>query len=60
MGEVSRTPIESQYQVEGSSMRIIVALAAIATSLALGGCFHHTQQIYTAELPPAPVTTPIK
>jgi hypothetical protein len=41
-------------------MRTIVALAAIAASLALGGCFHHTQQIYTAELPPAPVTTPIK
>jgi len=38
-------------------MRIIVALAAIAISLALGGCFHHTQQIYTAELPPEPVTS---
>jgi hypothetical protein len=38
-------------------MRNIVALAAIAISLALGGCFHHTQQIYTAELPPEPVTS---
>ena len=41
-------------------MRIIVALAVIAASVALGGCFHHTQQIYTAELPPEPVTTPLK
>ena len=41
-------------------MRIIVALVAIAASLALGGCFHHTQQIYSAELPPEPVSTPIK
>jgi hypothetical protein len=37
-------------------MRTIVALAAIAASLALGGCFHHTQQVYAAELPP-PVTS---
>jgi hypothetical protein len=41
-------------------MRIIFALAAIAASLALGGCFHHSQQIYTAELPPEPLSTPIK
>jgi hypothetical protein len=40
-------------------MRTIVALAAIAASLALGGCFHHSQQVY-AELPPAPVVTDIK
>jgi hypothetical protein len=39
-------------------MRTIVALAVIAASLALGGCFHH-QQVYSAELP-APVTTPLK
>jgi hypothetical protein len=33
-------------------MRIFVALAVISTSIALGGCFHHSQQVYTAELPP--------
>jgi hypothetical protein len=33
-------------------MRIIVTVAVIAASIALGGCFHHTQQVYTAELPP--------
>ena len=38
-------------------MRTIVALAVIATSLALGGCFHH-DQVYSTELPPA--TTPLK
>jgi hypothetical protein len=38
-------------------MRTIVALAVIAASLALGGCFHH-QQVYTEELPPT--TTPLK
>jgi hypothetical protein len=41
-------------------MRTIFALAAIAASLALGGCFHHSQQIYAAELPPAPIVTDIK
>ncbi|MGZ8416662.1 MAG: hypothetical protein ACXWVQ_06705 [Methyloceanibacter sp.] len=41
-------------------MRTIVAIAAIAACLALGGCFHHTQQIYTAELPPEPLVTDIK
>jgi hypothetical protein len=34
-------------------MRIIVALAVIAISMALGGCFHHNQQGYITELPPA-------
>jgi hypothetical protein len=38
-------------------MRTIVALAVIAASLALGGCFHHTQQAYVSELP---ATTPLK
>jgi hypothetical protein len=38
-------------------MRTIVALAVIAMSLALGGCFHHSQAIYTAEMPPPPVTS---
>ena len=28
-------------------MRTIVALAVIVATLALGGCFHHTQQVYT-------------
>jgi hypothetical protein len=32
-------------------MRIFVALAVVAASITLGGCFHHTQQVYTAELP---------
>lgn len=34
-------------------MRTIVILAVLATTMALGGCFHHSQQVYTAELPPA-------
>jgi hypothetical protein len=38
-------------------MRTIVALAVIAASLALGGCFHHTQQAYVSDLP---ATTPLK
>jgi len=38
-------------------MRTIVALAVIAASMALGGCFHHTQQVYTAELPPPDMTS---
>jgi len=36
-------------------MRIIIALAAITATIALGGCFHHNQQTYVTELPPAPV-----
>lgn len=36
-------------------MRTIVALAVIAVSIALGGCFHHTQQVYSAELPPTSI-----
>ncbi len=35
-------------------MRVIVALAVIAASIALGGCFHH-QQAYSTELPPTSV-----
>ena len=38
-------------------MRIIVALAVVAASIALGGCFHHTQQVYSAELPPPDMTS---
>ncbi len=40
-------------------MRTIVVLAVLAAStVALGGCFHHSQQVYTADLPPA--TPPYK
>jgi hypothetical protein len=31
-------------------MRRIVVLAVVAASIALGGCFHHSQQGYT-EMP---------
>ncbi len=35
-------------------MRMIVVLAVVAASIALGGCFHHSQQVYS-ELPPTSV-----
>jgi hypothetical protein len=36
-------------------MRMVVVLAALVASIALGGCFHHhSQQVYT-ELPPTSV-----
>jgi hypothetical protein len=35
-------------------MRIILALAVMAASMTLGGCFHHSQQAYITELPPPP------
>ncbi|HEY8276344.1 MAG TPA: hypothetical protein VIG52_05045 [Methyloceanibacter sp.] len=38
-------------------MRTIFAFVAIAASLSLGGCFHHSQQVYTEDLPPPPVTS---
>jgi hypothetical protein len=38
-------------------MRTIVVFAVIAATVALGGCFHHRQQVYTAEVP-APVYNP--
>jgi hypothetical protein len=60
MSAVSRTQIECQYQVEGKLMRIFIALAAVAVSVALGGCFHHAQQVYTAELPPPVEAQPYK
>lgn len=41
-------------------MRTIVTFAVIAASIALGGCFHHTQQVYTAELPPPLEVPPYK
>ena len=36
----------------GSIMRIIFAFAILASSLALGGCFHHNQAAYAEPLPP--------
>ena len=36
-------------------MRTIFVFAVIAASIALGGCFHHTQQVYTAPLPPTSI-----
>jgi hypothetical protein len=41
--------------VEDQVMRIIFALAAIAVSLALGGCFHHSQEAYITDLPPVSI-----
>ncbi len=38
-------------------MRTIVALAVIVATVALGGCFHHSQQAYVSDLP---ATTPLK
>jgi hypothetical protein len=34
-------------------MRTSIALAVIAATFALGGCFHHNQATYVTELPPA-------
>jgi hypothetical protein len=36
----------------GSIMRIIFAFAILASSLALGGCFHHNHAAYAEPLPP--------
>jgi hypothetical protein len=36
-------------------MRTIIALAVIAATFALGGCFHHNQATYVTDLPPAAV-----
>lgn len=36
-------------------MRSFVAFAVIAASIALGGCFHHTQKVYTTEMPPTSI-----
>jgi hypothetical protein len=38
-------------------MRTIVALAILASSVALAGCFHHRQAVYAEPLPP-PVSNP--
>ena len=40
-------------------MRTVLALAILATSLMLGGCFHHNQEAYAERLPP-PVNAPVK
>jgi hypothetical protein len=32
-------------------MRMFVAFAVIGALIALGGCFHHTRQVYEAPLP---------
>ncbi len=36
-------------------MRTILVFAVIAASIALGGCFHHTQQVYSEPLPPTSI-----
>lgn len=40
-------------------MRIVLAIAVLAASAMLGGCFHHSQ-VYTAEAlpPPPPLSAP--
>lgn len=41
-------------------MRMLLALAILATSLMLGGCFHHDQAVYAEPLPPPVHNAPIK
>jgi hypothetical protein len=36
-------------------MRTIFVVAAIAASLALGGCFHHSQEAFVTDLPPTSI-----
>ena len=36
-------------------MRSFVVLAVIAASIALGGCFHHSQKVYTTEMEPTSI-----
>jgi hypothetical protein len=36
-------------------MRSFVVLAVLAASIAVGGCFHHSQQVYTTDLPPTSI-----
>jgi hypothetical protein len=36
-------------------MRVIIALAILAASLSLGGCFHHTSAVYVEPLPHPPI-----
>jgi len=57
MDAVSRTQISFSTSKRDQVMRTIAAIAVIAASIALGGCFHHSQAVYTAELPPPPPTS---
>jgi hypothetical protein len=41
-------------------MRTVVALAILATSVMLAGCFHHRQAVYAEPLPPPVVNPSIK
>jgi hypothetical protein len=41
-------------------MRMLLAFAILATSLMLGGCFHHNQAVYAEPLPPPVHNAPIK
>jgi hypothetical protein len=41
-----------RLQLGGPVMRIMIAFAILASSLALGGCFHHNQAAYAEPLPP--------
>jgi hypothetical protein len=42
-------------------MRIVITFAALGISFALGGCFyHHTQEVYIADVPPQAPVTPLK
>ncbi|MEG6509898.1 hypothetical protein V6C03_13080 [Methyloligella sp. 2.7D] len=40
-------------------VKLAVALAVVAASLTLGGCFHHHQKTYTTEVLP-PAAPPLK
>ena len=54
MGEVSRLNSGASAKLEGHAMRMIVVFAVVVASIALGGCFHHSQQVYT-EVPPTSI-----
>jgi hypothetical protein len=54
MGEVSRLNSGASTKLEGHIMRMIVVFAVVVASIALGGCFHHSQQVYT-EVPPTSI-----
>jgi len=54
MMEVSRLNSGASAKLEGHVMRMIVVFAIVVASIALGGCFHHSQQVYT-EMPPTSV-----
>ena len=47
MEEVSRLNSGASAKLEGHAMRMIVVFAVVVASIALGGCFHHSQQVYT-------------